>query len=81
MALHSKNTHYHMAEIQRRHWNTVAKDNGLGADFEGVIKRIIDLTPIVIDIVAAEIPHGFPSVVSGRIFDGMMLQAKRLSVR
>jgi serine/threonine-protein kinase HipA len=79
MALHSKNTHYHMAEIQRRHWNAVAKNNGLGGDFEGVIQRILNLTPIVIDAVAAEIPHGFPSVVSESIFDGMRLQARRLS--
>lgn len=79
MGLHSKNTHYRMAEIQRRHWNTVAKANALGADFEEVIRRVVSITPNVIDAVANKLPSGFPAKVSGRIFDGITRQVKRIN--
>ena len=79
MALHSKNTHYRIADIQRRHWNGVAKDNSLGFDFEASIQRIVSLTPAVIASVAEQLPDEFPSTVSGRIFEGLTNQAKRIS--
>lgn len=79
MALHTKNTHYRIAEIKRRHWNEVAKANALGPDFEAVIQRIVAMTPAVIEAVAAELPPGFPSEVSRRIFDGLIDQVSRLN--
>lgn len=78
MALHSKNTHYRIADIQRRHWNAVAKGNALGSDFEAVIQRIVSMTPAVIDLVEKGLPPGFPAKVSGRIFEGITNQAKRI---
>ena len=78
MALRTKNVHYRMAEIQRRHWNEVAKANALGEDFEEVIHRLVNLTPDVIQSVSNELTPGFPSAVSGRIFDGILEQVKRL---
>jgi hypothetical protein len=41
MAVRSKNAHYRMAHIHRRHWNTVAKANGLGENFEPVIQKVV----------------------------------------
>ena len=79
MALHAKNNHYRIADIQRRHWNAVAKSNSLGSDFEVVIQRIADMTPAVIESVAGNLPFDFPSVVSGRIFDGLIEQVSRLN--
>ena len=79
MALHTKNAHYRIAGIQRRHWNEVAKANALGSDFEAVIQRIVAMTPAVIESVAAELPSEFPVVVSRRIFDGLMEQVGRLN--
>ena len=78
MALHTKNAHYRIEEIQRRHWNDVAKANALGLDFEAVIERLVSETPAVIESVAAALPAGFPAAVSGRIFDGLNAQARRL---
>jgi serine/threonine-protein kinase HipA len=78
MAVRSRNAHYLLAEIQRRHWNAVAKDNGLGEDFETVIQELIAKTPNVIEAVSARLPAEFPKAVSGPIFDGLLAQTKRL---
>lgn len=78
MALRTKNAHYHMAEIQRRHWNEVAKANALGSDFEEVIQRLVANTPEVIESVSKELPAGFPTIVSERIFNGLLDQMNRL---
>jgi serine/threonine-protein kinase HipA len=78
MALRTKNTHYRMAEIQRRHWNEIAKANALGSDFEAVIQRLVAITPEVIESVSKELPAGFPTIVSERIFSGLLDQVNRL---
>lgn len=78
MAVHSKNIHYRMVDIRRRHWNTVARENALGMDFERVIQHFVEVTPAVIDTVAAEIPAGFPEEIRDRVFDGMLAQLRRL---
>jgi len=78
MALRTKNAHYRMAEIQRRHWNEVAKTNALGSDFEAVIQRFVANTPEVIESVSKELPAGFPTIVSERIFNGLLEQVNRL---
>lgn len=78
MAVHSKNVHYRMADIRRRHWNAVAKENALGRDFERVIRHVIEVTPAVIETVAAEIPAGLPEGIRDRVFDGMRAQLRRL---
>ena len=79
MAVHSRNAHSKLAEIQRRHWNAVAKDNGLGEDFEPVIQTLIAKAPRVIETVSGRLPTGFPTAVSGPIFDGLLAQVKRLA--
>lgn len=78
MALRTKNVHYRMAEIQRRHWNEVAKANAVGADFEAAIQRVIAITPEVIESVSKGLPAGFPTVVSEKIFVGLLNQVKQL---
>jgi serine/threonine-protein kinase HipA len=78
MALRTKNAHYRMHEIQRRHWNEVAKANALGPDFEAVIEKIAAMTPSIIASVTAQLPADFPTKVSGSIFDGLRAQVKRL---
>ncbi len=80
MALRTKSAHYRMHEIQRRHWNEVAKANALGPDFEEVIEKIAAMTPSVIESVAAQLPADFPTKVSGSIFDGLRAQVNRLNV-
>ena len=79
MAVRSKNAHYRMQDIQRRHWNAVAKSNAMGSDFEAVIEDILARTPGVVDAIAARLPQGFPAKVAEPIFKGLLLQAKRLA--
>lgn len=78
MALHAKNNHYKISEIRRTHWNEVAKDNAIGADFEDVIQMIIDKTPAVISHVEGLLGTGFPAEVANRIFSGIHEQIARL---
>ncbi|MBL8489718.1 MAG: type II toxin-antitoxin system HipA family toxin [Rhodocyclaceae bacterium] len=81
MALRTKNAHFRMHEIRRRHWNEVAKANALGADFESVIERVIASTPSVIGSVGANLPADFPARVSDRIFEGLRAQVDRLGAK
>ena len=78
MAVRSKNAHYKMITIQRRHWNEVAKVNGVGENFEAVIQQFITQAPTAIEAVAKRVPSGFPQVVSDTIFDGIRAQIIRL---
>jgi serine/threonine-protein kinase HipA len=78
MAVRAKNAHYRMANIQRRHWNGVAKANGMGEDFEPAIEQFITRTPVVLEAVSARLPAGFPIAVSEPIFNGLLAQIKRL---
>lgn len=79
MAVRSKNAHYRIQDIQRRHWNAVAKRNAMGGDFEAVIEAILAKTPGVVASVASRPPQGFPAQVAEPIFEGLLLQAKRLA--
>ncbi len=78
MAVRAKSPHSRLAEIQRRHWNGVAKANGMGDDFEPVIQQFITQTPGVLEAVSARLPAGFPTAVSEPIFNGLLAQTKRL---
>jgi serine/threonine-protein kinase HipA len=79
MAVRSRNAHYRMHEVQRRHWNAVAKRNALGQDFEDVIEDVLKRTPSAIATVAAQLPKGFPAEVAEPIFEGLTKQAGRLA--
>lgn len=78
MAVDGKNRHYLVSEIQRRHWNEVAKRNALGHDFEPTIAEVLAAVPNAIAKVGAELPMGFPAKVSDPIFQGLMRQAELL---
>ena len=79
MAVRSKNAHYHLQQVQRRHWNAVAKRNAMGQDFESVIEDVLRRTPDAIATVAAQLPKDFPPAVAGPIFEGLTKQARRLA--
>ena len=81
MAVRSKNSHYRFAEIRRKHWNAVAKNNAVSADFEPVIRHFIDITPSVIEAIAVRLPKGFPVRISEAVFDGIRAQIKRLEAQ
>jgi serine/threonine-protein kinase HipA len=73
-----KSAHYRMAHIQRRHWNGVAKANGMGEDFEPAIQQMLTETPRVLAVVSARLPADFPTAVSEPIFNGLLAQTKVL---
>lgn len=78
MAARGENAHYRMAEIQRRHWNAIAKNNAVGRDFEETIQRIIARAPHVIAKVSRELPADFPEEVAHPIFEGILSQGRVL---
>jgi serine/threonine-protein kinase HipA len=78
MAVRAKNAHYRMQDIQRRHWNAVARRNAMGLDFEPTIQELLQKTPRVIDQVIAQLPDDFPASIAEPIFDGLKRQARRL---
>lgn len=79
MAVRSKNNHYRMHDIQRRHWVATASANGLGPDFERVIDDFCHRAPTLADALQRTLPAQFPAVVSDPIFQGLQNQAKRLA--
>jgi len=79
MAARSKNAHYHLQEVQRRHWNAAAKRNAMGQDFESVIEDVLKKTPEAIATVAAQLPKDFPPAVAEPIFEGLRRQARLLA--
>lgn len=79
MALRAGNAHYRLAEIQRRHWNAVARRLGLGMDFEPHIQMLVERTPGAIAQVASALPPDFPAAVAEPVFDGLQRMADLLA--
>jgi serine/threonine-protein kinase HipA len=79
MAVHGKNRHYLLAEIQRRHFNSTAERSGIGRTAEPIISDILARTPRVVDAVEKEVPRGFPQNVLDPILSGLTESAKKLA--
>lgn len=79
MAFRSKNAHYELAKIQRRHFNVVAKECGIGENAEEMIQEILAETPIVIEKVQVQLPETFPPEVSQTILAGLGKSAETLA--
>lgn len=79
MSVRSKHAHRRLQDIQRRHWNSLARRNGVGESAEDIITNILDETPNVVDRVRRELPMGFPDQVAEKIFVGMQKAASKLA--
>lgn len=79
MAVRGKNRHYRWAEIQARHWLSMAKEIGLEATAEEDILQMADEANTVVETVSAMLPRGFPVKVSGPILNGLLRSASRLA--
>jgi len=83
MAVRSRNAHWKMREILRRHWlalgarHGVVTDNGRQVEF--VIDDIVARTPAVISAVRARLPTGFPTTLADSILEGLQDAAGRLA--
>lgn len=84
MAVRSKNTHWLMREIQRRHWLAVGAEHGVvtpdGRGAEFVVDDLVARTPEVIRVVRTGLPAGFPKAVADSILDGLQEAADKLAV-
>jgi serine/threonine-protein kinase HipA len=83
MAVRSKNAHWKMRDILRRHWVALGARHGVldegGRGVEHLIDDIAARTPEVIAKVRSQLPKGFPAPLANAVFDGMQAAAKRLA--
>lgn len=79
MAVRGKNRHYRWAEIQARHWISMAKEIGLEATAEEDILHMADGAETAAETVSAMLPKDFPEAVSGPILDGLLQSANKLA--
>jgi serine/threonine-protein kinase HipA len=78
MSVHGHNNHYHVEQIQRRHWIEQGSRVGLlPGEVDDMIEQISLRTANVIDQVAAMLPADFPADIATKIFAGM----RRLNAR
>ncbi|HEY1128898.1 MAG TPA: type II toxin-antitoxin system HipA family toxin [Roseateles sp.] len=83
MAVRSKNAHWKMRDILRRHWVALGTRHGIltadGHDAVRLIEETVDQVPEVIAAVGAQLPQGFDAQLANAIFVGMQGAADRLT--
>lgn len=83
MAIRSKNSHWIMRDILRRHWVTVGTEHGVvtpdGHGTEAVLDDIVAKTPGVVQRVREQLPEQFPKHVADSILNGLQIAANRLA--
>lgn len=70
MAVRSKNVHYELAGIRRRHWDAVAKLAGL-KDASAIVDGVVSDAPRALNAVKSRLPRDFPVQVSELVFRGV----------
>lgn len=76
MALRSKNVHYHLNEVQTRHWQALALKSGVPF---GLMTYLVDRVPAALEQVEAQLPGSFPEKIWRPIRAGVLAQALRFS--
>lgn len=83
MAVRSKNPHWVMRDILRRHWIAVGTEHGVvnpdGKGVEHVLDDLVARTPGVVKTVRALLPAGFPMYVADSILNGLQEAADKLA--
>lgn len=79
MAVVGHNRHYHWLQIQRRHFNHMARQQGYSQGAEDLIQALIEATPRVVAEVSGQLPADFPVAVAEAIFQGLSTSAQALS--
>lgn len=83
MAVRSKNPHWVMRDILRRHWIAVGTEHGVvnpdGKGVEHVLDDLVARTPGVVKTVRALLPAGFPMHVADCILNGLQEAADKLA--
>ncbi len=70
--------HYQIAKIQRRHFETLAKDMGFRTLGAQIIDEMIAKTPAVVEQVQRKLPRGFPQGMLERVLQGLTKSAQAL---
>lgn len=82
MAVRSKNAHWKIRDILRRHWVALGTRHGIlttdGRDVEHLIDETIDAVPKVIATIEAQLPGQFDAQLAMTIFEGIQTAAQRL---
>lgn len=82
MAVRSKNAHWKMRDILRRHWLTLGTRHGIvdedGRQVQIILEDLIARTPGVVDSVRAMLPSDFPEQIADRILGGLQDAANKL---
>lgn len=82
MAVRSKNAHWKMRDILRRHWVALGERHGIltegGREVAYLIDEVVAQTPRVIATVRALLPNGFPETVANSLFEGLQSAADQL---
>lgn len=82
-SIRSKNVHWKIREILRRHWLAVGERHGVttpdGRGVRFVIDDLADRTPQVIRAVRAQLPTNFPEDLVEPIFSGLQEAANRIA--
>ena len=81
MAQSSKNRHYALASIMRRHFNATAVKCGWGENAEDIISELLSKVELAITVVTQQMPVDFPVDVAESIFEGVRKHAQRLQVQ
>ena len=78
MAVAGRNRHYLLKDIQRRHFDAMARRCGYEGGAEPLIEGILARVPAAIEEVNGKLPAGFPQRVVDAIFAGVRESAGRL---
>lgn len=81
MAVSSKNRHYELATIMRRHFNATAAKCGWGQNAEDITGELLARVEPAIAAVTRQLPVAFPLDVAEAIFEGIRKQAQRLGAQ
>jgi serine/threonine-protein kinase HipA len=83
MAVRSKNAHWKMRDILRRHWLALGVRHGIvsedGQQVQFILDDLIARTPGVVVAVRAKLPADFPEQVADSILSGLQDAANRLT--
>lgn len=83
MAVHSKNPHWLMRDIQRRHWLNVGERYGVmtadGRGAEFVVDELVSRTAEVVRVVQEKLPPNFPVALAQSIFGGLLAASDKLA--
>lgn len=83
MAVRTRNAHWKMKDILRRHWLELGARHGVvtagGSPAQAVLDDLVAKTPGALDRVRAQLPPGFPAVVADPILAGVQGAAARLA--